>query len=125
LIGGDMRLEPGQCASWLFRFVDDAWLQGELLQCLSADERERAAVFRMPAARNRYVQTRAVLRMLLGGLLDMAPAGLVFDYGQFGEPSLRNATDYGFNVGHSGDYALLAVAHGLDVGVDIEQQEDN
>src|SRR5690606_5183103 len=95
-----------------------------LLPCLSDDELARARAFILPSARNQYIQTRAILRMLLGGLLQEPPESLSFDYGRYGKPSLRSAAGCCFNVAHSGDYALLAVSWGVQVGVDIERQRE-
>ncbi|WP_180001910.1 4'-phosphopantetheinyl transferase family protein [Pollutimonas harenae] len=119
-----MRVAPGHVRAWLYQFVDDAGTQEALLSLLSKDELERARAFIAPAARRHYIQARAVLRMLLGEVLETSPQELVFDYGCYGKPSLRDAAACCFNIAHSGDYALLAVAQGLSVGVDIERQRE-
>ncbi|WP_158306439.1 4'-phosphopantetheinyl transferase superfamily protein [Pusillimonas sp. T7-7] len=120
----DVRVAPGRSRAWLYRFVDDARMQEALLSLLSEDELVRARAFIAPAARQHYIQTRAVLRMLLGRVLETSPKGLAFDYGPYGKPSLRDADACCFNIAHSGDYALLAVSQGLPVGVDIERQRE-
>lgn len=118
----DLSVPRGSVRAWLFRFVDDESLQAGLMPFLTDDEHVRAQAFVLPAARNQYVQTRAVLRMLLGSLLGRPPGSLVLDYGPYGKPSLRDHHDCCFNVAHSGDYALLALSDGLQLGVDIERQ---
>src|SRR3546814_1798549 len=100
-------------------------MQEGLAALLARDEHERARAFVVPSARNRYVQTRAVLRLLLGHRLGQAPEALSFEYGPYGKPALRNGGQWRFNVAHSGDYALLAIADGMQVGVDIECQRDS
>src|SRR5690606_29009892 len=115
---------PGCSRAWLHRFVDDAEIQEALLTLLSEDELARARAFIAPMARRHYIQSRAVLRMLLGAVLETCPKGLVFDYGPYGKPSLRDAASCCFNIAHSGDYALLAVSQGVPVGVDIELQRE-
>lgn len=120
----DMTMQPGHSRAWLFRFFEDAQRQEGLLPCLSDEELARARAFVLPAARNQYIQTRAVLRMLLGGLLKRPAESLSFDYGPYGKPFLPSAAGCCFNVAHSGDYALLAVSWGVQVGVDIERQRE-
>ena len=80
--------------------------------------------FRMPADQARFAVTRGILRTLLGRHLSMPAAAIQFTANEFGKPAIvpsQNAESLQFNVSHSGDYALLAVAHGLDVGVDVER----
>src|SRR5690606_13662999 len=117
----DLSVPRGSVRAWLFRFVDDESLQARLLPLLSGDEHVRPQAFVVSSARNQYVQTRAVLRMLLGLVLDRPPGSLVLDYGPYGKPSLRDHNDCCFNVAHSGDYALLALSDGRQLGVDIER----
>lgn len=118
----DVQIKRGQGRAWLFRFVDEARVHDSLLTLLSDDERARTMAFRVSTARNQYVQTRAVLRLLLGRVLNLPPEVLRFQYGSHGKPALRDEADWYFNVAHSGDYALLAVSSGVHVGVDIERQ---
>lgn len=118
----DVQIQNGQGRAWLFRFIDDARMHDGLFTLLSDDERARAMAFRVATARNQYVQTRAVLRLLLGGVLNLPAKALGFEYGTHGKPTLRNEARWHFNVAHSGDYALLAVARGIHIGVDIERQ---
>jgi 4'-phosphopantetheinyl transferase len=93
-----------------------AWL----LTLLDQTEQERAQRFRFPADRNRFVVSRALLRTLLGRYVGQAPTQLQFSYASAGKPFLR---DHGlqFNLAHSGNMALLAVAGRRTVGVDVEQ----
>lgn len=85
---------------------------------LSEDEVERADRFRFERDRRRYVVGRGLVRTLLGRYLRRDPAGLVFRYGRYGRPELPTLS---FNVSHSGETALVAVALDGDVGVDVEQ----
>jgi 4'-phosphopantetheinyl transferase len=85
---------------------------------LSGDEVERANSFYFPRDRRRFVIGRGIVRTLLGEYVGRAPSGLVFSYGPHGRPDLDGIA---FNVSHSGDRAVLAVASGGDVGVDIEE----
>lgn len=96
-----------------------------LEQCLAADEQVRADRFRFARDRRRYVVTRGVLRTLLGRMLDVAPTEIRLQYGPEGKPSLSPAHGnvakaLQFNVAHSREVALLALAWETALGVDVE-----
>jgi 4'-phosphopantetheinyl transferase len=95
------------------------------LRCfLSADEIERATRFHRSADRSRFVATRGWLRVTLARALATTPERVSFSYGARGKPRLAGAfaeAALSFNVSHSGDYALIGLAAGQAIGVDIEQ----
>jgi 4'-phosphopantetheinyl transferase len=91
---------------------------------LSRDESERAARFHFDADRSRFVLTRGWLRVVLARALGAAPERLEFSYGARGKPALGGGfqdAPLSFNVSHSGDYALIGLAAGQAIGVDIER----
>lgn len=94
-----------------------------LAATLTADERERGARFRFSEHRDRFIAGRGLLRELLGRYLDQPAAALRFEQGAHGKPALASA-DAGaklhFNLSHSSDRVLYAVAH-REVGVDLER----
>ena len=92
---------------------------------LSDDERARAARFRFERDRVRYAAAHTALRAILGAYLEVAPERLAFDHTSHGKPFVRGASSLSFNLSHSGDLALVAVAPGAAVGVDIEQVRDD
>lgn len=62
------------------------------------------------------------MRTILAAYQRMKPFDLRFETGQFGKPALVPAAPEGrfeFNLSHSGDLALLAVARDRAVGVDV------
>ncbi len=85
------------------------------------DDAGRARHARLVTAtlRERYLATHVAARRILGALLGCAPATLPIRHGVHGKPALP--APWSFNLSHSGGYALLAVAHGGELGVDIEQ----
>ncbi|ACB75247.1 4'-phosphopantetheinyl transferase [Opitutus terrae PB90-1] len=91
--------------------------------CLSTNEQTRAAAFRRPQDRVHYVVAHAALRERLAGYLGCAPAALGFRTGPHGKPELGEGfpATLRYNLSHSGGRALLAVARGCEVGVDLEQ----
>jgi len=90
---------------------------------LSSQERIRAGRFRFERHRRRFVVCRALVRNVLGAHIDVAPEQIRFAYGVHGKPRLDGDVDCGvrFNVSHSGDWALVAITEGKEVGVDIER----
>jgi len=91
-----------------------------LEQNLSADERKRASRFRFARDRARFVGARGLLREILARYLNAPPGSLRFGYGAQGKPFLEGQSTLRFNVSHSFDSMLLAVAHMREVGVDVE-----
>jgi 4'-phosphopantetheinyl transferase len=54
----------------------------------------------------------------------MAPETIRYEIGLYGKPRVANApADIRFSLAHSGDRALIAVAFGREVGVDIEEHQ--
>lgn len=88
---------------------------------LSRAEWQRAQRLRRHADVVRAVATRAALRRLLSAHTGIAPEKLVFTQNAYGKPALENADGPAFNVSHSGHVALIALAPGGAVGVDIER----
>lgn len=91
-----------------------------LATTLTVDEQERAARFRFPEHRDRFIAGRGLLRELLSAYLDTPAAALRFRQGSRGKPALAGQpVGLHFNLSHSGDRVLYAVAR-REVGVDLE-----
>ena len=86
---------------------------------LTAAEHERAAALKAPGATERWIVARAALRIVLGERLGLDPGDVVFGAGPQGKPELPGAR-LRFNLAHSGERALIALAEGVEVGVDVE-----
>ncbi|MFN2606621.1 MAG: 4'-phosphopantetheinyl transferase superfamily protein [Acidimicrobiales bacterium] len=88
---------------------------------LAPDETARADRFIFEADRRRFVAGRAAVRSVLGERLDLQPAEVRLSVDEWGKPVLAGvAGGPSFNVSHSGDVAVVAVADGRSVGVDVE-----
>ncbi len=61
-----------------------------------------------------------MLRLLLARYLDADPRELRFELGAHGKPALEGGADLRFNLSPSGELLLVAVATGMEVGVDVE-----
>jgi 4'-phosphopantetheinyl transferase len=95
-------------------------------QCLAADERDKMQRFRFERDQRRYLVGRGPLRLLLGRYLDVAPQALRFETTAAGKPHLASGQgQLQFNVSHSGEYVLIAIAEGRAVGIDVEEVHDD
>jgi 4'-phosphopantetheinyl transferase len=96
------------------------------LASLTAAEQARAARFRREPDREAYVAMRGFLRERLAAVLAVAPQAVTLAEGPHGKPALAAPPPrWEFNVSHSGDIGLLALAWNRAVGVDVEQHRDN
>lgn len=94
---------------------------------LSPEEQVRARKFTRVEDRDRFVTGRSTLRQVLGRHLVCLPSELVFRPDRFGRPQLISPLDRSldFNVSHSGRFAVITVATGRRVGIDVETIRDD
>ena len=94
----------------------------DLVSTLAEEEHDRSARFNFDRDRRRYVVAHGALRSLLGSYLGIHPRQVRFSVNEFGRPEL--SPDHGsrlrFNLSHSADLALIAIAPDVDIGVDVE-----
>jgi 4'-phosphopantetheinyl transferase len=119
-----LALQHGEVHVWLADLNHSRFADRDIDCILSQEERERAARFYLQRDRNHFTAGRAMLRSILGRYLNTDPRHLQFSRGPHGKPAL--ATERGsdalcFNLAHSHDVALCAVARGRDIGVDVER----
>jgi 4'-phosphopantetheinyl transferase len=107
---------------WRARISELAPHERALHVLLDAGERQRGASFHFDVDRVRHVVSHGLLRTLVGGYLGKSPAGLCFEAGEYGKPYLaaNDAGGLAFNLSHSGDVVLVALAQKGNVGVDVE-----
>ncbi len=106
------------------------------LELLSQDEKARFERFKVETPARRFVAGRAFLRETLAPLLSTDARSLRFAYGPEGKPSIDapgaspcnpdgSSRSLELNLSHSAGLALLAVARGRVVGVDVEHVRDS
>ena len=107
---------------WRVRLDVSPETSAGLYATLTDDERHRGARLRFERDRQRFIVARGVLRELLGRYLGCDPGRIRFVFNPFGKPALSPECGGGltFNLSHSGDLALIAIAAGAEVGVDLE-----
>lgn len=116
-------IEAGVVHVWRIP-IDPDIPPGTYWKVLSAAEHERAQRLRDPAHRTAYVLAHGAMRMILADYVQVPPSELSFDISQSGKPAFARGTAgdrLEFNLAHSGDVALLAVARDRAVGVDVER----
>jgi 4'-phosphopantetheinyl transferase len=113
------RLAPDQVHLWMVSLDPTAAESARLRAVTSDAERERAALFHRREDAERYVVAHGALRWILARYLACEPAALRFGARENGKPFLEDGS-LEFNLSHSGALALIAVARGRRVGVDIE-----
>src|SRR4051812_8132116 len=112
---------PGEVHVWTVDLDVPAGRVGVLGGVLREDELLRAARFKVEDGRRNFVVARGALRTILGSYLDAEPQTLRFAATTNGKPRLDPPSSTQFNVSHSGDVAMIAIARDADVGVDVER----
>lgn len=93
----------------------------EDIATLSDAERARAARFRFERDQRRYLAAHVALRRVLARYVDMPPHALAYAEGPFGKPRLADHLPRcAFNMSHSDDVAVIALAPEGEIGVDVE-----
>jgi 4'-phosphopantetheinyl transferase len=104
---------------WQAQLDSEGW---PCVDRLPVEERERAKRLHSPHARGRWVAARWALRTVLGHYLEEEPAAVELRLAERGKPMLAApSAPLRFNLSHSADRALVAVAWEREIGVDIEQ----
>lgn len=115
-------MNPGQVDVWRIGLMRPWQEVTALYELLDPGERSRASMFRAERDRRRFVVARAALRSILGEYAGLEPHRVKLTVRDGGKPILGDCarTVVHFNLSHSGDLALCAIAD-REVGVDLEQ----
>jgi len=101
------------CISSNFLFLD------RLTAIMHPEEIERANKYFHTKDKNRHIVCHGVLRIILGKYLNISPVLVEFGIGTNQKPFVKNSNTIRYNISHSGDYILIAIAND-EVGADIE-----
>ncbi len=122
-----LTLEHDEVHVWRMRLDMDAEHVQELYQTLSEDECVKVNRSPIDKVRRRIIGARGMLRAILGGYLGIDPRLIRFRYGPGGKPALAETSGtqaLRFNLSHSDNMALCAIAMDSEVGIDIEYRWD-
>ncbi|GAA3386039.1 4'-phosphopantetheinyl transferase family protein [Cryptosporangium minutisporangium] len=120
-------VRPGECQVWWARPLSDG-RPDALVDLLDPSERNRRAAFRRDADRARFTVAAALLRVLGGAHLGVAPERLAVSRScpdcdrPHGRPALPVA-GWECSVSHSGDRVAVAIGRTGPLGVDVELVE--
>ena len=118
-------LDPQRIELWCawLEDIDAARRWEDYRALLDAPERERQGRLRMPADRRRDLAARALVRTVLSRHVPVPPEAWAFGADANGRPRIvapQPLPPIEFNIAHSGDLVVLAVATGRSLGVDVE-----
>jgi 4'-phosphopantetheinyl transferase len=88
--------------------------------CLDARDRERAARFKFPADRARFILGRGMLRECLGHYLEQPPESIELGYTDLGRPIFPSDETLQFSISHTQDLVGVALTEGAQIGIDLE-----
>jgi 4'-phosphopantetheinyl transferase len=114
-------VKPDQIELYYGSVIDTT--ESDKLDWALLDEAERVKVrnIKNVLLQTRYLFIHARLRQLLGIKLKLAPEKIVIARTSFGKPFLPENPDLVFNLSHSDDKFLIALARNCWLGVDIEK----
>jgi 4'-phosphopantetheinyl transferase len=107
----------------IWRFRAELHPTVELSAVLDRAERERTLRITSETARRHYAASQAALRQVLSRYIPVAPNQIAFRRGEHGKPFLAeiHGSDLQFNLSHSHDWGVVAVAPHREVGIDLER----
>lgn len=119
----DLALLPNEIHVWR-AFLDQPMpLVTWFARQLTTAERERAARFHFAHDQRRFIVSRGLLRILLGGYMSISPESIQFRYNPYGKPTLAEVTGTilpHFNLSHSHELVLYAFSSNQEPGIDVE-----
>jgi 4'-phosphopantetheinyl transferase len=115
-----VRLEGGSAPFPLWLITAPDTPAASAFAMLSASEQRRAARFRFGHLRDRYVAAHAALRVIVERTFGIPAMRQRYIVDAFGKPHLADMPQAQCSISYSGDHALIGVAAGAPIGVDIE-----
>ena len=100
----------------------ESWLP-KLWKVLNAEEHQRAKRYKTQTLRDTFVTARGTLRLILQRYLHTDAAHIQFASETHGKPYITDqatSPPITFNLSHSAELALLAIAANRQIGIDIE-----
>lgn len=104
---------------WRILLPIETAVKNRLQKTLSQDELSRLKTFHFEIDRERTLVARGGLRDILARYLNKTPSDIVFQYTEFGKPTLKNII-LNFNVSHANNCILIAITKHMRVGIDVE-----
>src|SRR5215211_1535563 len=109
-----LSLETGTVHVWRIALGQEDDRLERFRETLETAELERAGRFHFDKHRRHFIVARGFLRSVVARYLGSQPETLRFEYGAYGKPALGSGHTLRFNLSHSNEVALLAVALDAD-----------
>lgn len=106
---------------WHESLITDHAQHLQYWRVLDNAEQLRAEKFKTAHLQQRYVAAHGFLRHILAHYLHTSPDSILIETGTHGKPYLLDYPQLAFNLSHTGDVLMVAVAENCQLGVDIEQ----
>lgn len=115
---------PAEVHVWRASLQQPTPVRLQLWETLTTDERSRALRYRQEPLQHAWIVGRGVVRSLLSRYLECLPAAIQFAYTDRGKPILAQPPHpaLAFNVTHSHQMLLCAIAWHCEIGIDVEHQ---
>jgi len=115
-------LMPGKIALFFADLSETDELRlTEIEYWLDSFELQQLRRFRFAHQRRQYLASHGLLRYVLAQYVNLPEKDLLFFRSKYGKPGLAKHPDLAFNLSHSQDIAILAVAKATDLGADVER----
>jgi 4'-phosphopantetheinyl transferase len=118
-----LSLRPDEVHVWRIELEQPEEVFETLRPTLEPHELERASRFHFEKHRRHFIVGRGFMRRIISHYLSAKPEALTFAYGAYGKPALSGdlaSSGLRFNMSHSHEVALFAVATERELGVDVE-----
>lgn len=112
-------LDPDKIMLYSIYLPDFMPLKSELNQFLNSSEKERAERFHKEIDKNRFIVYRSILKFILSTYTNLGVENIYFTLTNNKKPYLASHPELHFNISHSEDFAVIAIAN-KEVGIDIE-----
>lgn len=80
----------------------------------------KASTYKSGKKRQEYLASEWLRRFVLKQYLHVQEQDIAFDATDKGRPFLKDHSHYDFNISHTKDYIVMAVAKGQKIGIDIQ-----
>jgi 4'-phosphopantetheinyl transferase len=117
-------VKRGEVHIWIAQAAASQRAASELEETLSPEEHAAASRFRFQEHRLNYVFAHGVLRDILSRYLAREPSDIRLEADTFGKPFLSDSDArkfLTFNMSHSSEVVVVALACGRQIGVDVEK----
>jgi 4'-phosphopantetheinyl transferase len=113
-------LKDGEVHIWHACFSDNVKYIQRFASFLSKDEHQKAENYKFFKDGQDFIISRGILRSLLSYYLKEIPENIEIIYGLWGKPYVLTKQPLYFNLSHSRNSILCAIAKNYEIGIDIE-----